>query len=118
MELHQLGAPADPGFRLDLDGAARFTHEGYTVAVQVRRAMAEDARSYHDLLENDRHDVLITGTVTLESVDAGTVYAVASERDGHSTRQALEDVLRDAVNDARRTAAALSARVKQIDRKH
>jgi hypothetical protein len=118
MELRQLGAPADPGFRLDLDGTACFVHEGYTVTVQVRRATPQDARYYNDLLENDRHDLVMTGTVTLEDIDAGTAYSVANERDGHSMRQALEEVLRDAVDDVRRTVARLSARVEQTDRKH
>lgn len=96
MELLQLGAPVDPGFR--------FLHEGYTVALQVRRATPEDVRSYYEVPESDRHDVLLTGTVTLEGVDAGTACAVANERDGHSMRRALEEVLRDAVDDVRRTA--------------
>ncbi|MCX4826802.1 hypothetical protein OG883_45020 [Streptomyces sp. NBC_01142] len=116
MELRQLSAPADPGFRLDLDGTARFLHEGYTVTVQGRRATAEDAWCYYDPL--DRHDVLLTGTVTLQGVDAGTAYAIASELDAHSMRQALEEVLREAVDDVRRTAARLSARVEEIDHKH
>ncbi|MFD3970233.1 hypothetical protein [Streptomyces cyaneofuscatus] len=118
MELLQLGAPADPGFRLDLDGTACFLHEGYTVALQVRRATSEDTRSYYELLESDCHDVLLTGTVTLEGIDAGTACAVANERDGYSMRQALEEVLRDAVDDVRRTAVRLSVRVEQIDRTH
>ncbi|WP_371793119.1 hypothetical protein OG285_32840 [Streptomyces sp. NBC_01471] len=71
MELLQLGAPADPGFRLDVDGTAHFLHEGYAVALQVHRATPENARSYYGLLEIDCHDVLLTGTVTLEGVDAG-----------------------------------------------
>ncbi|TLQ39463.1 hypothetical protein [Streptomyces marianii] len=68
MELLQLGAPADPGFRLDLNGTARFLHEGYTVALHLRRATPEDVRSYYEPLESDRHDVLLMGTVTLEGV--------------------------------------------------
>ncbi|MER8119215.1 hypothetical protein [Streptomyces sp. NPDC094031] len=118
MELCQLGAPADPGFRLDLDGTARFTHEGYLVAVQVRRATAEDTRSYYELLETDPHDVLLTGVVTLEGIEVGTASAVANERDSYSMRQALEEVLRDTVTEVRRTVAALNARVEKTDRKH
>ncbi|MFJ4700474.1 hypothetical protein ACIP5N_22155 [Streptomyces sp. NPDC088768] len=118
MELCQLGVPADPGFRLDLDGTARFIHEGYLVELQVRRATAEDTRSYYELRENDRHDVVLTGTVTLKGIDVGTAYAVANERDGYSMRLALEEVLRETVTDVRRTVAALNARVEQIDRKH
>ncbi|MFE7485160.1 hypothetical protein [Streptomyces sp. NPDC057552] len=118
MELRQLGAPADPGFRLDLDGTARFTHEGYLVVIQARRATAEDTRSYFEPLETDPHDVLLTGAVTLEGIDVGTASAVGNERDSHSMRQALEEVLRDTVTEVRRTVAALNARVEQIDREH
>ncbi|MFI6528077.1 hypothetical protein [Streptomyces uncialis] len=116
MELRQLSAPADLGFRLDLDGTARFLHEGYTVTVHGRRPTAEDAWCYYDPL--DSHDVLIAGTVTLEGVDVGTAYAIANERDAYSMRQALEEVVRDAVDDVRHTVARLSARVEQIDHKH
>ncbi|MFJ3182345.1 hypothetical protein ACIPJN_28690 [Streptomyces sp. NPDC086796] len=118
MELCQLGAPADPGFRLDLDGTARFFHKGYTVAIQVRRATPEDDLSYYQPQENDPHDVVMTGTVTLEGSDVGAAHAVANERDAHSMREALEEVLRDAVDDVRRTVARLSARVEQIDSQH
>lgn len=118
MELLQLGAPADPGFRLDLDGTARFLHEGYTVALQVRRATSEDIPSYYELLASDRHNVLLTATVTLEGIDVSTACAVANEHDGHSMRQALEEILRDAVDEVRHTAVRLSARVEQIDRTH
>ncbi|MFI1312923.1 hypothetical protein ACH4TS_22685 [Streptomyces albidoflavus] len=118
MKLRQLGAPADPGFRLDLDGTAQFTHEGYLVAVQVRRATAEGTRSYCEPFETDPHDVLLTGVVTLEGIDVGTASAVANELDSYSMRQALEEVLRDAVTEVRRTVAALNARVAQTGRKH
>ncbi|MFE7118845.1 hypothetical protein ACFU99_25845 [Streptomyces sp. NPDC057654] len=116
MELRQLSAPADPGFRLDLDGTARFFHEGYTVTVQGRRAAtAEDAWCTYEPVDCD---VQITGTVSLEGVDVGTAYAVGNERDAFSMRQALEEVLRDTVDDVRRTVTRLSARVAQIDHKH
>ncbi|GAA3763872.1 hypothetical protein ACRWOO_29425 [Streptomyces sp. NEAU-PBA10] len=117
MKLLQLGAPADPGFRLDLDGNARFLHEGYTVTVHVRRATPEDELYYFQLTEHDPHDVVMTGTLTLEGTDVGAASAVANERDAHSMREALEEVLRDAVNDARHTVACLSARVEQTDRR-
>ncbi|MFE5864294.1 hypothetical protein [Streptomyces virginiae] len=84
----------------------------------MRRATPEDVMSYYELLESDRHDVVLTGTVKLEGVDGGTACAVANERDGYSMRQALEEVLRDAVDDVRRTAVRLSARVEQIDGTH
>ncbi|MBZ3908597.1 MULTISPECIES: hypothetical protein [Streptomyces] len=118
MELRQLYAPADPGFRLDLDGTARFLHEGYTVTVQVRRATPEDGLSYYQPQENDSHDVVMTGTVTLEDIAVGAARAVANERDALSMREAMEEVLRDVVDDARRTVARLSARVEQIDSKY
>ncbi|WP_332756906.1 hypothetical protein [Streptomyces sp. MT206] len=118
MELRQLRAPADPGFRLDLDGTAQFVHEGYTVALQVRRATPEDALYYYQPTEHDSDDVVMTGTVTLEGTEVGAARAVANEREGHSMREALEEVLRDAVADVRRTVARLSACVEQTDRKH
>ncbi|MEV6426005.1 hypothetical protein [Streptomyces sp. NPDC051662] len=118
MELRQLSAPADPGFRLDLDGSARFFHEGYTVTVQVRRATSEDALSYYQPQENDPHDVVMTAAVALEGTDVGVACAVADERHAHSMREALEEVLRGVVEDVRRTVALLGARVEQIDREH
>ncbi|MYR64075.1 hypothetical protein GTY54_50370 [Streptomyces sp. SID625] len=85
MELRQLHAPADPGFRLSLDGTARFVHEGYTVSVQVRRATPEDALNYHDY-EYDPDEVVMAGAVTLEGTDVGAAWAVANERDAHEMR--------------------------------
>ncbi|MFF9436349.1 hypothetical protein ACF1BP_21705 [Streptomyces sp. NPDC014735] len=110
--------PADLGFRFDLDGTARFVREGYTVTVQVRRATPEDVLSYCQPQENYPQEVVMTGTVTLEGTDVGTAHAVVNERDAHGMRQALEEILRAAVNDVRRAVARLSTRVEQIDRKH
>ncbi|WP_217226085.1 hypothetical protein [Streptomyces anulatus] len=118
MELRQLGGPADPGFRLDLDGTARFVHQGFTVTVQARRATPEDHLYYYRPAEHDPHDVVVSGIVTLENTDVGTASAVANERDGHNMREALEDVLRASVDDARRTVARLSVSVERIDREH
>ncbi|MFE6274108.1 hypothetical protein ACFVQ9_35565 [Streptomyces goshikiensis] len=117
MTLCQLSAPPDPGFRLDLDGTARFLHEGYLVRIQVRRAASED-EPHHQPPESDPHDIVMTGTVTLENTDVGVACAFANERDAHSMREALEEVLRHAVEDARRTVTRLISRVEQIDSKH
>ncbi|MGW1291067.1 hypothetical protein ACWD4N_47930 [Streptomyces sp. NPDC002586] len=118
MELQQLnGGYVDPGFRLDLDGNARFVHEGYTVDVHVRRATAQDM-PYYPPVDPDPYDVVITGTVRLDGVDVGEHSAGANERDGYVMRSALEEVLREAVEDARRTVKTLVSRVEAIDRKH
>ncbi|MEO3976671.1 hypothetical protein [Streptomyces sp. CAU 1734] len=118
MELHQLRTPADPGFRLDLDGTARFVHEGYTVTVEVRWAEPDDGRYYSKPTDHVEHDVVLTGTVELEGVGVGASRSFANERDAHSMREAMEEVVRDAVDSARYTVARLSARVEETDRKY
>lgn len=117
MDLCQLGAPADPGFRLDLEGRARFLHEGFTVEVQVRRATPEDVQDYYEH-EYDPDEVVMEGTVTLCGVDVATVGALANERDADSMREALARILAEVVDDARRTVARLSVRVQEVNRKH
>ncbi|MFG3403687.1 hypothetical protein [Streptomyces sp. NPDC048142] len=117
MDLCQLGAPADPGFRLDLEGRARFLHEGFTVEVQVRRAMPEDVQDYYEH-EYDPDEVVMEGTVTLCGVDVATVGALANERDADSMREALERVLAEVVDDVRHTVAHLSVRVQEANHKH
>lgn len=116
MEPRQLHAPADPGFRLDLDGRAHFLYEGYTVSVQVRRTTPEDVLNYHEY-EYESDEVVMAGAVTLEGIDVGAAWAVANERDVHDMREALERVLRETVDDLRHTVARLSARVEETDRK-
>jgi hypothetical protein len=106
----------DPGFRLDLEGRARFVHEGYTVDVRVRRATAEDMPPY--LREVPSDAVVVTGAVTLDDVVLCEASAAANEREPGRMREALEEVLREAVEAARRAVARLAARVEEIDRKH
>ncbi|WP_030574178.1 hypothetical protein [Streptomyces aureocirculatus] len=117
MDLCQLGAPADPGFRLDLEGRARFLHEGFTVEVQVRRATPEDVQDYCEH-GYDPDYVVMEGTVTLCGVDVATVGALANERDADSMREALARILAEVVDDVRRTVARLSVRVQEANRKH
>ncbi|MEO3976731.1 hypothetical protein [Streptomyces sp. CAU 1734] len=78
MELHQLRTPADPGSRLDLDGTARFVHEGYTVMARVCWAVPEDTRYYAEPTDHAVHDVVMTGTMTLEGVDVGAADSFAN----------------------------------------
>ncbi|MEV8601033.1 hypothetical protein AB0465_14265 [Streptomyces griseoviridis] len=80
----------------------------------MRRATPEDALNYHDY---DPDEVVMAGAVTLEGTDVGAAWTVANERDAHDMREALEGVLREAVDDLRRTVARLSARVEETDRK-
>ncbi|MFJ5071711.1 hypothetical protein ACIQC7_35375 [Kitasatospora sp. NPDC088556] len=117
MDLCQLGAPADPGFRLDLEGRARFLHEGFTVAVQARRATPEDVHDYYEH-EYDPDEVVMEGTVTLCGVDVATVGAFANERDADSVREALERILAGVVDDVRSVVAQLGVRVQESNRKH
>lgn len=117
MDLRQLGAPADPGFRLDLDGQACFLHEGFTVLVQARRATPEDVQAYYEH-EYDPDEVVMDGTVTLCGVDVATVGALANERDADSMREALERILAEVVDDVRSVVAQLSVRVQEANRKH
>lgn len=121
MQLQQIhpNPGLDPGFRLDLDGRARFRYEGYDVDVQVRRATAEpEDVPYCDSSEPSRYDLVVTGTVRLEGVVVGESASGADERDPYVMRAALDEVLRDAVQDTRRTAARIAAHVADIDRKH
>ncbi|GGU52675.1 hypothetical protein [Streptomyces violascens] len=114
MELVQLDVPAtDPGFRLDLEGRARFVHEGYTVDVLVRRPNEQDALEYIEAGE-----ILVIGTVVLEGLEVANVTRLAEESDGSSMRETLEQVLRDAVENTRRMVARLAARVEKTDRAH
>lgn len=117
MDLCQLGAPADPGFRLDLEGRARFLHEGFTVEVQVRRATPEDVQDYYKH-EYDPDEVVMEGTVTLCGVDVASVGALANERDADSMREALARILAEVVDDVRHTVTHLSVRVQEANRKH
>ncbi|MFF9785632.1 hypothetical protein [Streptomyces nigrescens] len=107
----------DPCFRFDIDGRARFSHEGYLVDVQVRRPTAEDM-PYCASAGHKSFDVVITGTVVLEQVVLCKVSANAVERDPYSMRGALEEVLCDVVEGARRKVAALAARAMEIDVAH
>jgi uncharacterized protein YlxW (UPF0749 family) len=112
MELVQLDVPAvDPGFRLDLEGRARFVHEGYTVDVHVRRPNEQDALEYIEAEE-----IVFIGTVALEGFEVAKVTRLAVENDGASMRETLEQVLCDAVESTRRTVARLAARVEKTDR--
>ncbi|MFD4245805.1 hypothetical protein ACFWP3_30060 [Streptomyces sp. NPDC058525] len=117
MDLCQLGAPADPGFRLDLEGRARFLHEGFTVDVQVRRAAPEDVQDYYEH-EYDPDEVVMEGTVTLCGVDVSRVGALANERDADSMREALARILAEVVDDVRHIVTRLSVRVQEANRKH
>ncbi|MFG3429693.1 hypothetical protein [Streptomyces californicus] len=66
MTLHQVhpNLACDPGFRLDVDGRARFLHEGFLADVQVRRAAREDMPQ--SLCEVPSSAVVMVGTVTME----------------------------------------------------
>ncbi|WP_327359555.1 hypothetical protein [Streptomyces sp. NBC_01304] len=113
MDLQQIdGLAVDPGFRLNLDGKARFQHEGYIVDVLVRRPTVEEFR---EGFESD--EVVVIGTVTLEKIEVGKDRSVANEYDGGELREALESVLQRAVADARHTVARLAARVDTTDSK-
>ncbi|KAB7835703.1 hypothetical protein [Streptomyces mobaraensis] len=117
MDLCRLGTPADPGFRIDIEGRARFLHEGFTVEVQMRRATPEDVREYYGH-EYDPDEVVMEGTVTLCGVDVATVGALANERDADSMREALARILAEVVDGVRRTIARLSVGVQEASRKH
>ncbi|MEV7872728.1 hypothetical protein AB0P17_43035 [Streptomyces sp. NPDC088124] len=118
MQLQQIhpNPAGDPGFRLDFEGRARLVHEGYTVDVWVRRATAEDMPS--SLGEVPSGAVMVTGAVTLDGVVLCDASAGANEHEPIRMREALEEVLREAVEATRRTVARLVTRVEEIDRKH
>lgn len=116
MPLHQIHPnPAyDPGFRLDLDGCARFLHEGFTVDIQVRPATEEDMPPF--LREVPPYAVMMIGTVTMEGVVLCEVAEGANEREPTRMREALEAVLPRAVEDARRKVVRMAMRIEEIDR--
>ncbi|MET8605820.1 hypothetical protein ABZV92_19975 [Streptomyces rubiginosohelvolus] len=116
MPFHQINPnPAcDPGFRLDLDGRARFLHEGFTVDVQVRPATREDMPLI--VAEVSSFAVMMIGTVTMEGAVLCEVSEAANEREPARMREALESVLSRAVEESRRAVRNMVLRIEEIDR--
>lgn len=110
----------DPGFRWDIDGRARFQHKGFTVDVLIRRATEGDVPYYRgdiQALEFSRNDVILVGSVSLNSVELSSVEHGADITEPYLMRQALIYVLDEAVEDARTQVAKLVKQVADIDAK-
>ncbi|MFI1530955.1 hypothetical protein [Streptomyces griseus] len=116
MPFHQIHPyPAcDPGFRLGLDGRARFLHEGFTVDIQVRPATQEDMPP--SVSEVPSFAVMMIGTITMEGIVLCEVSEAANEREPARMREALESALSRAVEEARRAVEKMVKRIEQIDR--
>jgi hypothetical protein len=110
---HYPNPGADPGFRWDLSGRARFLHKGFTVDVLVRQATEEDIAHYGSELSSN--DVVIVGTVELDHVELSSVEHGADITEPYLMREALAYVLDNAVIDARRQVADLVKRLAEVD---
>ncbi|MGW6145345.1 hypothetical protein [Streptomyces sp. NPDC055140] len=104
----------DPGWHWDLQCRARFQHKGFTVNVLVRPATAEDG-AYYLGTEPSTNDVVIVGTVTLDSRELSSAEHGADITEPHHMREALDHVLDAAVSDARRQVARLVELLADID---
>lgn len=102
----------DHGLRLDLDGRARYLHAGFTVELHVRHATADD----HLPGGAEPDDVVMTGTVSLCSVELAAVSRDANLVDGYYlVQETVNGILAEAVTGARRKVAELNSRLASID---
>ncbi|MEU5431364.1 hypothetical protein AB0H73_37975 [Streptomyces olivoreticuli] len=119
MQLRQIHPVPDLGLgiRLDLEGRARFCHEGFVVDVHVRRVTEDDGVWYCGD-ETGPNDVLVIGTISECGVELVRVESPGDFGHPRELREAVEQVLRDAVEGARGTVAGLVARFADIDRRN
>jgi hypothetical protein len=110
----------DPGFRWNIDGRARFLHKGFVVNVLIRQATQDDVPYFRgdiQALEFSSKDVILVGTVSLDSVELAGVEHGADITSPHLMGEALAYVLDEVVEDARRQVERLTKRVAEIDSK-
>jgi hypothetical protein len=105
----------DPGFRWGIDGRACFLHKGFMVDVLIRQATEDDVEHYGAKLSTN--DVVLVGTVDLDSVELSSVEHGADITEPYMMREALGYVLDAAVSDARAQVARLVKRLGEIDAK-
>lgn len=103
---------ADPGFRLDPNGTARFEYSGHMVDVHVRYTTEEDEQEHGRM--GDDTDVLVFASVDIAGVTVGRSNFPAEWGNPYSLRDALAYVLREAVDSAERKVNEMADELSRI----
>ncbi|MFF5019434.1 hypothetical protein [Streptomyces sp. NPDC001165] len=103
---------ADPGFRLNPDGTARFQYAGHLVDVLVRYTTEEDRDRYTALARGD--EVIVFASVDVGGVTVGSSWMLAEWHNPYSLRDGLLYVLREAIDQAERKVDAMAVEVAEI----
>jgi hypothetical protein len=101
---------ADPGFRLNPDGTAKFQVDGHLVDVCVRYTTEDDRADYNAAAEGD--EVIVSASVDVAGVTVGRAWFLAEWHNPYSLRDALSYVLRDAVDSAESKVAEMAAEIR------
>ncbi|MEU9405520.1 hypothetical protein AB0E08_07435 [Streptomyces sp. NPDC048281] len=105
-------AAADPGFRLNPDGTARFKYAGHFVDVLVRYTTEDDRTEYSATGDDD--NVIVFATVDVEGVTFGRSWWVTDWGNPYLMRDAIAYVLQEAVTKAEETVDKAAAEVAKI----
>ncbi|MGX5184948.1 hypothetical protein ACWKT5_19495 [Streptomyces avermitilis] len=103
---------ADPGFRLNPDGTARFQYGGHLVDVLVRYTTEEDRDLYTATADGD--EVIVFASVEVGDVTVGRSWMLAEWHNPYSLRDGLLYVLREAIDQTERKVDEMAAEVAKI----
>jgi hypothetical protein len=103
---------ADPGFRLNPDGTARFRYAGHLVDVLVRYTTEDDRTDYNATGEGD--EVIVFASVDVGGFTVGRAWWVTEWHNPYSMREALVYVLPEAVDKAERKVDEMAAELAKI----